>query len=181
MLRQHGKLTAENVRTVMAIVHEGPESPGGNGGGYLDGNRSVRPRTDGQARYVRAMRESDLTLCVGPAGSGKTYLGVAMGVSLLRQGQVKKIVLVRPGGFARWMRSKGKLGGQHKLPRIDTAGSLGDEIHDWLVTHGDLVHPRGQPWQLFTDGYAGHAGGDSLVRAADAGGGRGLHVESVEL
>jgi phosphate starvation-inducible PhoH-like protein len=60
------------------------------------GSRYVRPRTDGQARYVRAMREHDLTLCVGPAGSGKTYLAVGMAVSWLRQGTVKKIVLVRP-------------------------------------------------------------------------------------
>src|SRR5207245_2429765 len=56
----------------------------------------VRPHTDGQARYARAMRDNDLTLCVGPAGTGKTYLAVGMGVSLLRQGQAKRIVLVRP-------------------------------------------------------------------------------------
>ncbi|HEV8061902.1 MAG TPA: PhoH family protein [Gemmataceae bacterium] len=96
MLRQHGKLTPENVRTVMAIVHDGPETPGGVGGGYLDGNRSVRPRTDGQARYVRAMIDNDLTLCIGPGGTGKTYLAVAMAVSLLRQAKIKRLVLVRP-------------------------------------------------------------------------------------
>jgi phosphate starvation-inducible PhoH-like protein len=95
MLRQHGKLTAENVRTVMAIVHDGPES-GGAGGGYLDGNRNVRPRTDGQARYVRAMIENDLTLCIGPGGTGKTYLAVAIAVSFLRQAKIKRLVLVRP-------------------------------------------------------------------------------------
>ena len=42
------------------------------------------------------MRDSDLTLCVGPGGTGKTYLAVAMAVSMLRQAQVKKIALVRP-------------------------------------------------------------------------------------
>jgi phosphate starvation-inducible protein PhoH and related proteins len=96
MLRQHGKLTPENVRTVMAIVHDGPESAGGANGGYLDGNRSVRPRTDGQARYVRAMIDNDLTLCIGPGGTGKTYLAVAMAVSQLRQARIKRLVLVRP-------------------------------------------------------------------------------------
>jgi phosphate starvation-inducible PhoH-like protein len=45
---------------------------------------------------VKAMREHDLTLCAGPAGCGKTYLAVGMSVSWLRQGTVKKIVLVRP-------------------------------------------------------------------------------------
>ena len=42
------------------------------------------------------MRENDLTICIGPAGTGKTYLAVGMAVSLLRQAAVKKIVLVRP-------------------------------------------------------------------------------------
>jgi phosphate starvation-inducible PhoH-like protein len=59
-------------------------------------SRFVRPRTDGQARYVRAIKEHDLTLCVGPAGTGKSYLAVGVAVSMLRQQQVKKIILVRP-------------------------------------------------------------------------------------
>src|SRR5439155_14695559 len=42
------------------------------------------------------MQENDLTFCIGPAGTGKTYLAVGMAVNLLRQGQVKRIVLVRP-------------------------------------------------------------------------------------
>lgn len=58
--------------------------------------RSVRARTEGQARYLQALRENDVIVCVGPAGTGKTWLAVAMAVSLLRQSVVKKIVLVRP-------------------------------------------------------------------------------------
>jgi phosphate starvation-inducible protein PhoH and related proteins len=96
MLRKQGKLSLENVRTVLEIVQQGDEMAGPDNLGYLDGIRHVRPRTDGQARYVKAMRENDLTLCVGPGGTGKTYLAVAMAVSLLRQGQVKRIALVRP-------------------------------------------------------------------------------------
>jgi phosphate starvation-inducible protein PhoH and related proteins len=61
-----------------------------------DGNRAVRPRTDGQTRYLRALHENELVFCIGPAGTGKTYLAVAMAVSLLRGGRIKKIVLVRP-------------------------------------------------------------------------------------
>src|SRR5205814_8098322 len=45
---------------------------------------------------VRARRDNDLICCIGPAGTGKTYLAVAMAVNLLRQGEVKRIVLVRP-------------------------------------------------------------------------------------
>ncbi len=61
-----------------------------------EGGRSVRPRSDGQARYIRALIQNELVFCVGPAGTGKTYLAVAMAVSMLRRGRIKKIVLVRP-------------------------------------------------------------------------------------
>jgi phosphate starvation-inducible PhoH-like protein len=98
LLRQQGSLSAEDVKTVLEVVTQGGErigpAPGAAGGD--GGSRYVRPRTDGQARYVRAMREHDLTICVGPAGTGKTWLGVGMAVSWLRQGIVKKMVLVRP-------------------------------------------------------------------------------------
>ncbi len=58
--------------------------------------RQVRPRTPGQAQYLTAIRDNDLVLCSGPAGTGKTYLAVAMAVAALRQETVRKIVLVRP-------------------------------------------------------------------------------------
>jgi phosphate starvation-inducible PhoH-like protein len=97
MLRQQGSLSAEDVKTVLEVVLQGGEPPGRAGDKVTEvGGRHVRPRTDGQGRYVRAMREHDLTICVGPAGTGKTWLAVGMAVSWLRQGAVKKIVLVRP-------------------------------------------------------------------------------------
>jgi phosphate starvation-inducible PhoH-like protein len=97
MLRQQGSLTTEDVRTVLEVVLQGGERIGPQMEKVTEaGSRYMRPRTDGQARYVKAMREHDLTLCIGPAGTGKTYLAVGMAVSLLRQAQVKKIVLVRP-------------------------------------------------------------------------------------
>jgi phosphate starvation-inducible protein PhoH and related proteins len=58
--------------------------------------KRVVPRTKGQAEYVHRIAESDLVLCTGPAGCGKTYLAVAMAVNALRSEQVRKIVLVRP-------------------------------------------------------------------------------------
>ena len=58
--------------------------------------RLIRPRTTGQARYVNAIREHDLVFCIGPAGTGKTYLAVAMAVQALKQELIRKIVLVRP-------------------------------------------------------------------------------------
>ena len=63
---------------------------------YREGGRVVRPRTDGQARYLRSLRDDELVFCVGPAGTGKTYLAVAAAVMALRKGIIKKIILVRP-------------------------------------------------------------------------------------
>lgn len=57
---------------------------------------SVRPRTAGQARYVEAIAANDLVFCIGPAGTGKTYLAVAMALSALKMGVLKRIVLARP-------------------------------------------------------------------------------------
>lgn len=56
----------------------------------------IRPQTDGQRRYMEAMRDRSLVFCEGPAGCGKTYLAVAMALEALRREQVRKIVLVRP-------------------------------------------------------------------------------------
>ncbi len=56
----------------------------------------VRPRTAGQARYVEAMAERELVFCIGPAGTGKTYLALAMGVAALRDKRVGRLVLTKP-------------------------------------------------------------------------------------
>ena len=56
----------------------------------------VEPFTGGQIKYVRTMKQNDLTFCTGPAGTGKTYLAVAIAVSMLKAQKIRKIVLVRP-------------------------------------------------------------------------------------
>ncbi|NUM35361.1 MAG: PhoH family protein [Candidatus Brocadiae bacterium] len=56
----------------------------------------VAPRTPGQRRYMEAIRKHEIVFAIGPAGTGKTFLAVAMALDYLRQGDVKKIVLVRP-------------------------------------------------------------------------------------
>jgi phosphate starvation-inducible PhoH-like protein len=58
--------------------------------------RKVQPKTLGQAKYMRAILDHDVVLAAGPAGTGKTYLAVAMAVAALKAERVKKIVLVRP-------------------------------------------------------------------------------------
>jgi phosphate starvation-inducible protein PhoH and related proteins len=95
ILRRAGKLTPEDVRTVLEVIRGG-ESRGAAGLAVMDSGKYLRPRTDGQGRYVQAMKNHDVVLCVGPAGTGKTFLAVGWAVTLLRTGTVKKIVLVRP-------------------------------------------------------------------------------------
>lgn len=58
--------------------------------------RRLRARTAGQARYVEALRNHDLTFAIGPAGTGKTYLAVGAALEALRARAIKRLVLVRP-------------------------------------------------------------------------------------
>ncbi|HMJ64622.1 MAG TPA: PhoH family protein [Candidatus Binatia bacterium] len=57
---------------------------------------NVTPKTTGQKRYVQAIRQHDITFGIGPAGTGKTYLAMAMAVSALREEKVGRIILTRP-------------------------------------------------------------------------------------
>ena len=56
----------------------------------------VVPRTTGQRRYVRVVQKKHLVFCIGPAGTGKTYLAVAMAIHALKMRQVRRIILARP-------------------------------------------------------------------------------------
>ena len=56
----------------------------------------VEPSTKGQLKYIETMLTHDLTFCIGPAGTGKTYLAVAIAVSMLKKKQIRRIVLARP-------------------------------------------------------------------------------------
>ncbi len=58
--------------------------------------RSVRPKSSGQKRYVDAIRENVVTFAIGPAGTGKSWLAVAMAVQALQSKQVDRIILTRP-------------------------------------------------------------------------------------
>jgi phosphate starvation-inducible PhoH-like protein len=58
--------------------------------------RSVRPKTSGQKRYVDAIRDNVITFGIGPAGTGKSWLAVAMAVQALQAKQVNRIILTRP-------------------------------------------------------------------------------------
>ena len=58
--------------------------------------RAIKPRTLGQRLYVDSLKQSELVICCGPAGTGKTFLGVAMAVKALKAREVSRIILTRP-------------------------------------------------------------------------------------
>jgi phosphate starvation-inducible PhoH-like protein len=96
LYRRQRSITSGDVADVIETAVRGDDAIGAGQVAIREGNRLVRPRTAGQARYLQSLRDHELVFCIGPAGTGKTYLAVANAVAALRRGQIKKIVLVRP-------------------------------------------------------------------------------------
>jgi phosphate starvation-inducible PhoH-like protein len=92
--------------------------------------RTVQARSPGQRAYLQALRERDMVFALGPAGSGKTYLAVAIGVSLLLAGKVERIVLSRPAVEAG--ERLGFLPGDMKEKIDPYLRPLYDALHDML-------------------------------------------------
>ncbi len=95
----------------------------------------VHPITDGQSVYVKAMREHDVVFAIGPAGTGKTYLAVAMAAEYLARHSVHRLILVRPAVEA----------GEHLgfLP-----GDLREKVNPYLRPLYDALHDLISPNQV---------------------------------
>jgi phosphate starvation-inducible PhoH-like protein len=93
---RNGVVAEEDVSRVLAGVQNGQSITDFSPIEVFRAGRQIRPRTPGQAAYIEAIRQHDIVLCSGPAGTGKTYLAVAMAVSALKRQSIRKIVLVRP-------------------------------------------------------------------------------------
>jgi len=95
-LLQHGSLQAAEVSAF--INRDEMDERGGTGRAIsvYSHKKVVEPVTRGQLKYVETMLAKDLTFCIGPAGTGKTYLAVAIAVSMLKKKQTRKIILARP-------------------------------------------------------------------------------------
>lgn len=100
LINKGENLTEQNVRYVLSLVLEGKEdkvsSLSSDSICVTAKGKPVKPKTIGQKKYVEAIRDNTITLGVGPAGTGKTYLAVAMAVSAFRQKEVNRIILTRP-------------------------------------------------------------------------------------
>jgi phosphate starvation-inducible PhoH-like protein len=87
VVKHEGAETLKNLVNDRVTTHE--KKPG------------VTAKTVGQKKYLDAIRKHDITFGVGPAGTGKTYLAVALALAALRDGKVSRIILTRPGGRGR--------------------------------------------------------------------------------
>ncbi len=100
LVRQGHTPTLDDIRTVLADtgelggrprVRHGVDTPG-----LIRPDLRVRPRTQGQQEYLEAIARHEMTFAIGPAGTGKTYLAMAVAVSHLMNKKVKRLILTRP-------------------------------------------------------------------------------------
>jgi phosphate starvation-inducible PhoH-like protein len=97
IIRTSGRLDEDDIDIIMADIDRGAADihPDPALEVFTDG-QTIRPKTEGQAGYIKAIRDNDLVFCIGPAGTGKTYLAVSLALSTMKSGYLKKIVLARP-------------------------------------------------------------------------------------
>ena len=101
MINKGEQITDQNVDYVAALVEDGED---GKISAVTDADcvcitskgKPVKPKTVGQRHYVDAIKKNTITIGVGPAGTGKTYLAVACAVSAFRAKEVNRIILTRP-------------------------------------------------------------------------------------
>ena len=94
------ELTPQNVAYVISLVRDGDERELSNLSGdcicITTKGRPVKPRTLGQQKYIDSIRDNTIVFGIGPAGTGKTYLAVAMAVKAFKAKEVTRIILTRP-------------------------------------------------------------------------------------
>lgn len=101
MLINRGEaLSEQNVRYVLSLVNEGNEDKltemTGDCVCITAKGKPIKPKTLGQKRYLECIKNNTITLGAGPAGTGKTYLAVAMAVNAFRAKEINRIILTRP-------------------------------------------------------------------------------------
>jgi len=96
MLRSRAVVSEEQVEEAIRHATASGKPLNGRAIEVFTTSVTIVPKGEGQRRYVEAIQHSDLTFCIGPSGTGKTYLAVAVAVMLLKQQRIKRIVLARP-------------------------------------------------------------------------------------
>ncbi|MDZ7263442.1 MAG: PhoH family protein [candidate division KSB1 bacterium] len=101
ILEKNDQLTENDLNTVLEVIKAGklkPDASTDSNSGVIIYTKEgqVRPKTEGQKRYYQATLKNDIVFVIGPAGTGKTYLAVAIALAHLRDRLVDKLVLARP-------------------------------------------------------------------------------------
>ncbi|MBM4055930.1 MAG: PhoH family protein [Planctomycetes bacterium] len=96
IVRFTGNLSMKDVEQIIMDVQNDANGSYGQTINLFQKEALIRPKSQGQANYIEAIKNNDLVFCIGPAGTGKTYLAVAMALSFLKSGYTKRIVLARP-------------------------------------------------------------------------------------
>ena len=100
MIHQNGALDVDDVETVVRLsdmnTASAKESPDVDSVILFTKKDIIKPRTEGQIKYFKSTQVNDIVIVIGPAGTGKTYLAVAMAIAKLRDKIVKRIILCRP-------------------------------------------------------------------------------------
>lgn len=113
--------TLHSSKSDLTVLKENP-----NVAYVSDTGEWIKARSENQRKYLDVIRSSDLTICIGPAGTGKTFLPVAIALQALKNGDISKIVITRPVVEA----------GEHLgfLP-----GSLEEKVNPYLVPIFDAI------------------------------------------
>ena len=100
MIQGGEKLDVQKIHYVIGLKNEGISYTEGNVNNdilcFTHMGKPIKPKTLGQKAYAKAIRESDVIFSIGPAGTGKTYLAVAMAINAFKNKEIQKIILVRP-------------------------------------------------------------------------------------
>ncbi len=140
-------LTDQNVRYVMSLVEEESEDKLADLSDdcvcITVSGKPIKPKTLGQKNYISAIRKNPITFGVGPAGTGKTYLAVALAVNAFRKGDIKRIILTRPAVEAG--EKLGFLPGDLQQKIDPYLRPLYDALFDTLGSEGfNRAHERGE-------------------------------------
>jgi phosphate starvation-inducible protein PhoH and related proteins len=141
MLREKPSLTATEIRAALRMVGHEPsadvKSLLGDGITVPSRRKLITPKTINQKRYLDAVRTHDLVIAIGPAGTGKSYLAVALAVSALMKREVARIILTRPA-----VEAGERLG---FLP-----GDLAEKVHPYLRPLYDALYDMLEPDKVVT-------------------------------
>lgn len=100
LIKRGERISTQNLMYIFSLIDEGSadqvEKLTSDGICITIGGKTVKPKTLGQKNYVNAIKNNTITIGIGPAGTGKTYLAVAMAVKAFKAHEVNRIILTRP-------------------------------------------------------------------------------------